>query len=462
MLAIFLVPSTVNSGSLADERLLEYLLMNGALTEEQVWDIKRILDEESAEKEPPPALPDGQKKVDVYYDEGLHFKTADGAFQASIGGMIQVDSLMYGRRYPVKNDFDIRRARIFSQGRIYRHFVYKLEAELEGSSSNRLIDAYINFDYFPRVQLRIGQFKEPFSLEQLISDRHMPFNERSFVYYLTPQRDVGVMLHGRFFGDTVNYALGVFSGDGRDGERRSQKKDKEYTGRMVFRPFYNTHIGLLRGLHLGGSYSYARLDTSHFNFRVRTPGRTPFFTVQARAKFNITREVDSLQRYGLEMAYTLGPLLLMGEFVENRYDGVKLANTDPFDFYIRSWYAGFLLMLTGEKPEMKGGVLQEIRPKQTFDIKQRTWGALGVGFRYADFSAERIVYEYLVFEGYSVREAHSITTSLIWYLNNMMRVSLDFTRTRFSSPLFLGTSWKGYSYYRNIENVFITRFQLEF
>ncbi len=468
LLAIYLLPSSVFSGPLADEKLLEYLKINGALTEEQVRDIQHILDEERAESaeiaqsRETLKLKDGQKKVDIFYDEGVHFATDNKTFEATIGGVIQADSLVFGKSYPVRNDFDIRRARLFSKGRIYNYFTYKLEAELEGGSSNRLIDAYLNFDYFPQIQLRVGQFKEPFSLEHLISDKYLPFNERSFIYYLTPERDVGVMLHGKLLGETVNYGLGMFNGDGRDAQRRSQKKDKEYTGRIVLRPFYKTNIWFLRGLHLGGGYSYARLDTSDFNFKVRTPARTAFFTVQARAKFNITQQVDSMQRYGLEAAYTLGPLLLMGEFVENSYDGVKLANTDPFDFYVRSWYAGFLLMLTGEKPEMKGGVLKKIRPRRSFDIKQRDWGAFGVAFRYADFEAERIVYEYLVHEGYSVRQAYSITANLNWYLNSMMRITFEYSRTKFSSPLFLGTSWKGYSYYRAVENSFITRFQLEF
>lgn len=452
--------SNAIAGPLADEKLLEFLKANGALTEEQVRSIKDILDQErAAEQQPPPR--DG-RTLQARYDEGLHFETADTQFAATIGGVIQADAVVYGANYPLKNDFDIRRARLFLAGRMYEHFSYKLEVEFEGGSSNRLIDAYINYDYFPALQFRVGQFKEPFSLENLISDKYLPFNERSFAYYLTPERDVGIMVHGVLYGDAINYALGIFNGDGRDAERRGQKKDKEYTGRIALKPFTNTDITLLKGLHLGASYSYARLDTSDFNFTIRTPARTAFFTVRSRAKFNITQQIDTRQRYGLEAAYSLGPVVLMGEFVRSNYMDVSLASTEPFDFYMKSWYAGFLWMLTGEQPVMKGGVLEKISPRNNFDPRQGTWGALGIGFRYDKFLAERIVYEHLVFEGYSVREAEAVTAALHWYLNAMMRITCTWSRTKFESPLFLGTHWKGYSYYRTKEHAFITRFQLEF
>ena len=62
----------------------------------------------------------------------------------------------------------------------------------------------------------------------------------------------------------------------------------------------------------------------------------------------------------------------------------------------------------------------------------------------------------------SVRRANSFTAALNWYLNSMVRFSLNYSRTTFAQPLFLGTSPEGYSYYRDTENVWVTRFQLEF
>ena len=436
--------------SLANEKLLEILEKKGFLTKEEVHSVKELITEEE------------QKEVEVVYDDGFRMRTKDRSFEARIGGNIQTDWREFGSDYPVDNDFDIRRARIVLEGKLYSYFGYTLQAELEGSSSNRLVDAYMNFNYFPYLIPQVGQFKEPFSLESLTSSKYLIFNERSMAYWLTPPRDVGIMLHGSLFKDAINYGIGIFNGDGRDATRRSQKDDKQITGRIVGKPFSFLENSFLTGLQVGGSYSYARLDTSDLNIGVKTPGLTEFFTVTSRAKFHIIQEVDQVQRFGLEMAYTYGPLLLMGEYVRNNYYDVLLSSGEVFDFDLWAWYASALFMLTGEEPVIKGGVLRRIVPKNPFNIKERRWGAWGIGFRYQQFEAGRIVYQQLVQRGNSVRAANAFTVALNWYLNNMMRINFDYSRTRFRQDLFLGTSPKGYSYYEDTEHVWTTRFQLEF
>ena len=442
--------SLVFAENLANDRLLELLQQKGFLTEEEVKSVKEIL------------VKDEAKNVEVVYEEGLHVRTKDRSFDTRIGGVIQSDLIMFDSHYPVNNDFDIRRARVFLTGRLFKYFNYKFEAELEGSNSNRLVDAYMNFDYFPYLQFQVGQFKEPFSLEHLISDKYLPFNERSMAYSLTPARDVGFMFHGSLFKDSINYAIGMFNGDGRDANRRDQKDDKEVTGRLTAKPFNRFGPSFLKGLQIGGSFSYARLDTSDLNVAVRTPARTKFFTVNSRAKYHIIQDVDNRERYGLELAYTYGPLVIMGEYIRNDYSDVLLASEERFDFDLRGWYLSLLFMLTGEEPIVKGGILERIRPRNCFNLDERGWGAWGIGLRYQQFEAGRNVYEYLVQEGISVRRANAFTVALNWYLNSMVRFTLNYSRTSFAQSLFLETSPEGYSYYEDTENVWVTRFQLEF
>lgn len=456
-----LLPAAASAGPLADQKLLDFLKANGALTEPQAREIKATLDQEDkqalqlkAEKE--------AREVKVSYDEGLKIGLQDKSFEMRIGGLIQTDYLMFQPNYPISNDFDIRRARLFVEGRLYRDFSYRLEYELEGSSSDDLIDAYINYDAVPWLQVRMGQFKEPFSFEQLTADKNLAFTERSFGFYLTPGRDVGLMLHGSLYDEAIMYGVGVFNGDGTDANRRSQNDDKQVTGRLVFKPLQHLGPDFLKSLQIGGSYSYARLDTSDFNVKVKTPARTTFYTIQPNAKFHMTEEIDDLNRYGLELAYTLGPVALMAEYIKNDYGGVKISDTELFDFSLRSWYAGLLVMLTGERPELKGGVLGRIRPLKDFNIRTGSWGAWGLGCMYQQFEADKITYESLVNEGLSVREANSLTAAINWYLNAMVRFSLDYSYTRFGDPLFLGYSDSGAAYYEDIEQAWMARLQLEF
>ena len=73
-----------------------------------------------------------------------------------------------------------------------------------------------------------------------------------------------------------------------------------------------------------------------------------------------------------------------------------------------------------------------------------------------------MVYQSLVYPGFSVRKAEAFTIALNWFLNDMARISINYSRTDFNEPLFLGTHWKGYSYYSDTEDVWTTRVQLEF
>ena len=83
-------------------------------------------------------------------------------------------------------------------------------------------------------------------------------------FYLTPGRDVGLMLHGSLYDEAIMYGLGVFNGDGTDADRRSQKDEKQVTGRLVFKPLHHWGPDFLKTLQVGGSCSASRLDTSDF------------------------------------------------------------------------------------------------------------------------------------------------------------------------------------------------------
>jgi len=181
IVVVLSLSAPVFAGPLADQKLLEFLKKNGALTEEQVQELKVILDAEDRQEVKKQEQKDA-KQVTATYDDGLHFRTNDKSFDISLGGLMQTDLTLFEPNYPVKNDFDIRRARLFMAGKLFRDFNFKFEGEFEGSSNNRLVDAYMNYEYSPYIKFQVGQFKEPYSLEQLTADKNLFFNERSFGY----------------------------------------------------------------------------------------------------------------------------------------------------------------------------------------------------------------------------------------------------------------------------------------
>ncbi len=89
------------------------------------------------------------------------------------------------------------------------------------------------------LRQRLGKFKSPIGLEQLQADASLPFNERSLVTDLVPNRDVGVQLWGEVSGGLLSYALGIFNGvgDARNSSNVDFDDTKAFEGRLFLQPF---------------------------------------------------------------------------------------------------------------------------------------------------------------------------------------------------------------------------------
>jgi phosphate-selective porin OprO/OprP len=401
--------------------------------------------------------------IEAYYDEGLRFSTPDrDMFSLYLGGLLQTDYRYYDYddADPANNKFDLRRVRLIIGGHFSRYFDYKFEYEFQGAGARRLLDAYADAHVAPFVSLRLGQFKEPFSLQQYTQDKNNFFAERAMGFYLTPQRDVGIMAHASLWSDRINYGLGIFNGDGGDDVTGGNVDDPEWTGRLVFAPFKNRGISLVDNLQVGGSFGYARIDRNNVDVDVKTTGLTTFFRVTSSAKFNVIRDADDRKRYGAELGWAAGPLALTGEYIRVEFRDIT-TSASQFDADLEDYYIALVWMITGEKPTFKKGVLQGIKPHK--DFGRCGWGGLGLAFRYDMFSAEESVYENLINEGDSVREAEAYTFAINWYLNPFARMILDATRTNFDRPLLVGRDpLTGTSLFSDREDVFTARFQFGF
>ncbi|MBN2468836.1 MAG: hypothetical protein JXD19_11880 [Deltaproteobacteria bacterium] len=414
-----------------------------------------------------PAVEKGRREVviplqAIYRDGACLSSVDDEAFSLCVGGLLQSDYRYFEweNEDPEKNRFDLRRVRLSIAGHITPHFDYKFEYEFEGAGSRRLLDAYVDARIFPFLSLRMGQFKEPFSLEQYTQDKNLFFAERSMGYYLTPGRDVGLMAFASVWDDRFNYAVGFFNGDGMDDATGGDVDDPEWTGRVVFAPFKNRNLSLFDQFQVGGSLSYARIDRNNVSIHVKTAGLTNFFDVATSAKFNIIREVDDRNSYGAELGWAYGPFALLGEYTRVTFRDIT-TSSDQFSTDLENYYIAFLWMVTGERPCFRNGIFQPIRPRRS--CWEGGWGGLGLALRYNYFAAERSVYDNLIFQGNSVREAKGYTIALNWYLNAWARLILDATRTRFDRPLLVGRdSLRGIALYSDHEDVLTARFQLGF
>ena len=348
----------------------------------------------------------------VYWKEGLNLATLDGDFKLKIGGRLQTDWLWSSEDNAIKSDVgkqedgvEVRRARLYFSGLIYGNVEYKLQFDFAGGEAV-LKDAYLGLTDFPLGKLRMGHFKEPFSLEELTSSKYITFLERALPNIFAPSRNTGFMLHNVASDERMTAAIGVF----RDTDDFGENVDDggyNVTGRVTALPIYENKGANL--LHLGAAYSYRNPDNS-VRYRQRPEAHLTDRFVDTG--FFASDQVDLV---GLEAAWVKGPLSLQGEYMIADADRLGSGSDVKFDgYYVQASY-----FLTGEHRSYKTSeaAFSRIKPKKNYSAGVGP-GAWEVKARYSglDLSDSDI----------AGGELNDITTGVNWYLNPNTKIMWDY------------------------------------
>jgi phosphate-selective porin OprO and OprP len=215
-----------------------------------------------------------------------------------------------------KDGFDIRRARLDLRGIITPWFSYRVQSDL--ADKPKMIDAYGEIKIADYFSITAGQFKIPFSLENLASSNKLEMIDRSQVVDALVARskdvignqngrDMGVQVSGTFMKlkglPLVEYRIGVFNGSGIN-IADTANGAKDITGRLIFTP--------LKGLSFGGSY-YNGWDKA---IKPDVPGKS-----------------QTRNRAGAELSYVTSLFSLKGEYISGK-DG----KTSRAGWYIQTGY----------------------------------------------------------------------------------------------------------------------------
>lgn len=176
-----------------------------------------------------------------------------------------------------EDGFKIRRAKLAVFGNAYEHVKFKLEANFAGTPA--LDDAFIEDDHLPYLVGKVGQFKVPFSLEELTSDTEILSIERSeAVKQIAPERDQGISFSGDIPGGLLSYSIGAFNGSkakaattysigsNNDAGKNATKNDNDqllYSGRLVAKPAGWIKVGVNGLTSTDGSGSSEEDRTSY-------------------------------------------------------------------------------------------------------------------------------------------------------------------------------------------------------
>lgn len=364
--------------------------------------------------------------------------------------------------------FDLRRIRIGIEGRFLRHFEYEVERELReevsgGNFDNPLHpwrDAFVNFRYFRRFQIRAGKFKVPFGMEQLTGPTRLDFVFRSRINdSVAPARDIGIVAHGRFFERGLNYEAGLFKQDGENaratglapvlsGEPPKTEVAsglRTFAGRLTGTPLRLLPLpGLLKEIELGGAFTSSTVPTGiglagSKGLRGRTVDRGSFFP-------HIPVHGHRL-RLGAEMNWNPGPFSVKGEFMhaqdERRGQGVR--GNDLPDLIARGWYLSGTWVVTGERKA--GGV----EPRRAL-LLGRGIGALELAARYEQlrFGSE----EHPDQPSRTPRAANILgngdrvwTLGVNWYWNRHVKIQFNAVHEKLEDPFLNRSPREGVSVY---------------
>src|SRR5438093_1785573 len=214
------------------------------------------------------AVPEGKTKTQVTYDGKTYVEKAvveeekppvyvqqrGPELKLVLGGFIQMNfedgdvSAFEGRfgQTALKDRFRLRRARINLTGDFAEQFDFKLEGDFEqsdGLNSSRTAfegtDIFVNWHQFPWAQVKMGQWKAPFGLEQITPDTTLYTIERTLpTGAITPERQIGIQLWGKPFAtilsdqaDLLTYYAGIFNGNGRN-ITNNDNNNFMYVGRL--------------------------------------------------------------------------------------------------------------------------------------------------------------------------------------------------------------------------------------
>lgn len=428
------------------EEILEILKEKGAITTEKYEELINKAEEEKAKE---------SKKPRVGFKKGFSLETPDGNFKLQPWMKLRSQFKAFEANHPTNNDFYMRTARLGLKGITYKYLDFNVSGEF-GKGSSCLWDGYMGFNYLPEAKLRIGQFKQPFSLEWYSSADWRDFIEMPLpIDNLTPDMDIGAMFHGNLGKEVLSYGLSFCNGTGKN--TSDTNDDKDVAGRVVFTPFNSSNNLFLKGLHIGGSLTYGKQESERDEMRrkgkLQTAGGTAFF------QFNNGILHDGARtRYGGELCYMIGAFSFKGEWVRMNLDDLyHPTNGTKDDFDIDGFYVSLSYILTGEHQPFKDGKYGRITPKHNFDPRKGTWGAIQLVARYETLSIDSELFK----KGYAdstkyTDEAEGFTLGVNLYLNDIVRAMINYTSTDFDNNIVAGGKEL------DSEDLFLVRMQIVF
>ena len=200
-----------------------------------------------------------------YWKDGVRLETPDKRVSLKLGGGIQADWMWINEDQSVRDAIgdqtsgsEFRRTRLYLSGDLFGNLSFKSQFDFAGGST-ALKDVFVGLKAIPGFgNVKVGHYKEPFSLEELTSNNYMTFVERSLPNAFSPSRNTGMTVYNSQLGQRLTWAAGVF----RDTDNGGTSLDDGVGGtfRLTGVPALSKQKDRL--VHMGVSYSVRKPSNS--------------------------------------------------------------------------------------------------------------------------------------------------------------------------------------------------------
>jgi phosphate-selective porin OprO/OprP len=315
---------------------------------------------------------------------------------------------------------EIRRAYLGVRGMAWQDWDYILIIDF-AKSTVHLRDVFISYTGFKPWTIRIGNMKEPLSIDHLLNDTNITFMERALpvnAFILDRRIGVNVNTYGQLAGLTsYTVSTGLFGVE--PGHQPTSNYDDGYALDGRFTAAYLPRENQL--IHLGVSGTVRKADSNKL------------LTFSSQPESNVTNvtfvntgtvhNVDYYKLYDLEFVLQNGSLSFQGEYIWTdvlRQDSTKKAQSkivpvDNPNLIYKGWYIYGSYFLTGEaRPyDKSAGTFNAIKPCHDY-------GAWEIALRYSDVNLT----SHPIIGG----QEHNIAFALNWYVNEYVRFDANYIK----------------------------------
>ena len=320
----------------------------------------------------------------------LVFQNKDAGYKMWFDVRVQGDAAVYfgydKNLTTIGNGMSFRRTRFAVKTQINKDWYAEFDTDWT-SGAPEIKDAILQYDGIENLQIKMGNFKENFSIQRNSTSRYLLFMERAMVTYLAPSRHMGINF--RYNTPALWASFGVFGPELKGNEEQvfmednnkdfGQSEGLSYTGKLVWRPLHKKDNA---SLHIGAAASYRGPKTTSTDGKGLMPIRysTRNSTSINRKKF---LDTDAITYLDHEFLWTVE---LAGHYEGLRYEAAYISRQATIDLEknpkganlkpATGWYVQAGYMLFGGKQKYdEGGA------KYTRCTRGKDWGDLELALR---------------------------------------------------------------------------------